>query len=114
MARASEHVWQAGRNQVFLDGIDPDEYPDWCVTVAFYKAVHLVEALLVRHRYETGNHLNRNNLLRDRFESVWRDYSPLYRLSRVARYWCLPMRTGDVEHARARLSSLERTLEALS
>ena len=113
MARESEHTRQAERNQQFLDGLDSAEYPDWFVTVAFYKAVHLVEALLVRHRHETGNHLNRNNALRDHFEDIWRDYAPLYRLSRVARYWCLPMHSDDVEQSRRRLACVERTVEGL-
>lgn len=39
---------QAVTNQTFLHVIDETLFPDWVVTVAFYKAVHLVEELLVR------------------------------------------------------------------
>ena len=90
MATEAAHARQANHNQLFLDSVDPAQFPDWIVTAAFYKAVHLVEGLLVRKGCPTGNHYQRNETLKRRFPGVWRGYRPLYNQSRVARYYLGP------------------------
>ncbi len=55
MATAAAHAHQANHNQSFLNSIDPKLFPDWVVTAAFYKALHVVEGLLVRKMGGTAN-----------------------------------------------------------
>src|SRR4051812_16572729 len=82
MATESEHRRQAERNEEFLSGIDQNRFPDWKATVAFYKAVHLVEMLLAHlGRPAGGSHTRRNNTLKRDFPDLWREYRPLYAFS---------------------------------
>ena len=113
MATAAAHTQQATHNQEFLDSVDATRFPDWVVTVAFYKAVHLVEGLLVRKGRGTSNHGQRNSVLRRQFPGVWREYRPLYNQSRVARYWCVPIKPAGVAQARARLRAVESAVTAI-
>ena len=65
---------------------------EWAATVAFYKALHLVEALLAGDVqgpcFHTSSHDQRNDLLKrtKRYEFVYRQYKPLYDASMTARY----------------------------
>jgi hypothetical protein len=113
MATESEHRKQAIHNQAFLDAIDARAFPDWFVTAAFYKAVHLVEVLFRRKGHPSGNHNRRNQQLKRHYQSVWRDYRPLYDLSRKARYWCVAITPPQVQKAKTRLARLERTIGKL-
>ena len=113
MATAAQHSHQAAHNENFLGSIDPTRFPDWVVTVAFYKAVHLVEGLLVRKGRGTTNHSQRNQVLKRQFVTVWREYRPLYNQSRVARYWCVPILPAQVAGAIARLRALESAVAAI-
>jgi hypothetical protein len=67
MATLKAHAQQANHNQAFLDSIDPAIFPDWVVTAAFYKAVHLVEGLLVRKGRQSAGHYQRNGVLKRQF-----------------------------------------------
>lgn len=115
MATETEHRQQAQRNQDFLDSIDAAKFPEWAVTVAFYKAVHLVELLLAKKSlgHLSGYHSQRNNLLKRRYPGLWKDYGPLYRFSRVARYWCLHVEPRHVPPIIKRLERAERTVYKL-
>lgn len=53
-----------------------------------------------------------NDTLRDHFPDVWRQYRPLYCLSRLARYWCMPVTAAAVAQARARLAAVETAVAA--
>ena len=86
MATQPQHKKQAEHNQAFLKSIDADGFPDWYATVAFYKALHLVEMLLRKKKKRSNNHVVRNRVLRTEFLAVWRDYKTLYSFSRLARY----------------------------
>jgi hypothetical protein len=113
MATAAAHAHQANHNQNFLASIDPKVFPDWVVTAAFYKALHVVEGLLVRKMGGTANHGQRNHVLKTQFASVWKEYRPLYNLSRTARYWCVPILPADVGRALARLSAVESVVASI-
>lgn len=92
MASEGVHIDLANRNQRFLEEIlgAPVPYSDWIATVAFYKAVHVAEAVFAVN--ETGKaqhstvHSERNHLLKTKYNQIWKNYSPLYRASRLARY----------------------------
>jgi hypothetical protein len=107
MATPDQHQAQADHNQRFFETIRPSEFPDWAATVAFYKAVHLVEKMLRIRGQRSGSHTRRNNLLKTQYLPVWRHYKALYSFSRLARYWCLQVREEDVQYIIRRLQKVE-------
>ncbi len=114
MATESEHRRQAERNEEFLSGIDQNRFPDWKATVAFYKAVHLVEVLFAHQgRPPGGSHTRRNNTLKRDFPDLWREYRPLYAFSRMARYWCMAVNPSHVDYVLRRLHRVERIIHEL-
>ncbi len=113
MATEGEHQNKADHNRVFLATIDSTRFPDWVVTVFFYRAVHLVEVLLVRNGHYGGSHIRRNNVLKRHFPNVWRDYRPLYSYSRIARYWCVTFDQAVLPYIERRLHRVERTITRL-
>jgi hypothetical protein len=76
MAVEQAHVLKAKANEDFLGTID-DRYPEWMVTVAFYKAVHLVEAVFAREGVHSQGHVDRNTRLQDYHEKLWFEFKPL-------------------------------------
>lgn len=111
MATESDHRLKAAHNQAFLDAIDHARFPDWAVTAAFYKAVHLVEALFARdNRAPGGSHLKRNQVLKRHYKHVWKQYQPLYNFSRQARYWCTGVLPEHVTYVNRRLGRVEREI----
>ena len=96
MASFDEHINQAKRNCEFLSYVNRD-YPlfwDWQTTIAFYVAVHLVNAhmarianLHYRSHEQIDNAINPNGLGLCRLpESVYLAYYNLQWLSRRSRY----------------------------
>lgn len=85
MASEAAHLAKADSNQSFLETIG-DEYPDWLAVVAFYKAVHLVEALFAREGTQSKNHTGRNRRLKKRHPAIWKAFSPLFNASKLLRY----------------------------
>jgi hypothetical protein len=112
MATDSEHQRQARHNREFLDGIDSKKFPDWVAVVAFYTAVHLVQALFSLSGDRCRSHRQRNELLRQKFPAIWKHYHPLYSFSRLARYWCMKVVPDQVPYVVRRLGRLEREIEA--
>jgi hypothetical protein len=108
MATVAEHQRQAEHNQKFLDSIDSAAFPDWKTTVAFYKSVHVVQALLVAAGERCKSHSRRNAILRSKFPDVWKEYHPLYSYSRLSRYWCFKVKPDHVAHVLRRLGRIER------
>lgn len=87
MSARDDHVRQWLHNRTFLTTIPP-QYNDWIVTVTFYTALHAVDALLVHDRVAVYNHASRNRTIAsiNRYDRIDRGYTPLYYLSRTARY----------------------------
>lgn len=97
MATFHEHIAQFQKNVHFLEFISAADYPccDWQVTVAFYSALHLVNAHLVRKmkqnyisHTDVDKAINPNNQtsLARLNEDVYTSYKSLYNLSRRSRY----------------------------
>ena len=64
-----------------------DRFPDWVTTIAFYKAIHLIDALLYKQCESHGyNHGTRNDIVRRTYPTIYNNYSVLSQSSRVARY----------------------------
>jgi hypothetical protein len=90
MGSQSDHIAKWKHNRSFLATIQ-DAHCDWMVTVAFYAAVHAVEALFAKDQaVHEGTHNGRNDLLkrRPRYQSIWRVFRPPFEASRAARYDC--------------------------
>jgi len=86
MGTKADHKDKAKHNQEFLDTIDRAAYPDWFVTVCFYKALHVVESLFAQKGMHSNNHRDRHDCLKRQHADIWQQYFPLYTQSRRARY----------------------------
>jgi hypothetical protein len=72
-------------------------FSDWVTTVAFYKAVHLVEAVFDHdHLGHSGDHRQRAVFLKSkpRYQMLFQNYRPLKSASEIARY----LRDGGGKH----------------
>ncbi len=64
------------------------DHSPWVVTVAFYTALHIVEAVFAYDGFHTDEHGARNTVLKRtrRYQHLWKNYAPLYNDSLIARY----------------------------
>jgi len=102
------------RNQKVLDCLlenddhSPDDFAHWEITNAFYKALHLVEALFsqAKRPFHSKDHQERNRRLRDikKYEHIWKHYRPLFETSMAARYSVDPSTGKDLLDLNAYLS----------
>ena len=89
MASEADHISLANRNHAFLLHLLEDgSYLDWAATVAFYKAVHVVEAVIAHDLHTSSmSHNAREQILKTpRFKQIYKNYAHLYTASRIARY----------------------------
>ncbi len=92
MPTAEEHLAIARRNERTLTYLlkDPRHHSEWIATVAFYTALHYVEAVFYcdMERTHGHNHETRDHLLKSdrRYQNIYRHYRPLWEASVVARY----------------------------
>src|SRR5262245_13131123 len=112
MVTDKEHLRQADHNQAFLAEVDKTRFPDWFVTVAFYKAVHLAQSLFAVAQLACKSHGKRNSLLRSRYPEVWKNYQPLYAYSRLSRYWCMNVKSEDLVYIERRLRRIEASINS--
>ncbi len=91
MARVADHIAIANRNHSTLATLlaTGAAHSEWVATVAFYKAIHVIEAVFVTT--SMGNSVDHEDrtfkLKRDRrFESLFTHYRPLKEASTIARY----------------------------
>jgi hypothetical protein len=98
MASELEHITLANRNHDMLIHLlgHLDKYPEWVTTVAFYKAVHVVEALFANDlRQHSMSHTDREKRLKHpKFQAIFKNYKPLLDASRIARYLSGPKSGG--------------------
>lgn len=113
MATEDSHREQAEHNQRFLESIDVNRFPDCVATVAFYKAVHLAEIVLVKKGHKSGSHIKRNKVLKTTFPQLWMDYRPLYAFSRMTRYRCYKATKDNITYILRRLRRVEETTTSL-
>ena len=93
MPRLDAHIAKAVHNIKTMKLLTGDNTTkDWVVTVAFYAALHIVDAVLYEKNTGLGRH-GRDHATRDqtvkydnRFTQIWRCYRPLQNESIVARY----------------------------
>ncbi len=91
MANNQSHMTQWKHNRSLLDHV-PTVYPDWLVTIAFYTALHAIDALLAYDHIAVHSHDTRNTTLKqtNRYDYIWKHYAPLHDRSRKVRYLAKP------------------------
>ncbi len=91
MASQGDHIQLADHNADAIEhlrGANP-ALADWITTVAFYKAVHLVEAVFDHDKLgHSGDHKQRAAFLKskNRYDTLFEHYRPLKSASEIARY----------------------------
>lgn len=90
MNTIGEHLEKARHNLAFLNTIDvaQDTFADWATVVLFYRALHLVSAVIHNEGRDHGtNHPERLRQAKKTLSmSGWQHYGHLYTRSRVVRY----------------------------
>ena len=89
MASEADHISLANRNHDFLvEVLQQGRFPDWAATVAFYKAVHTVEAVFAADLgKDSTSHTDREESLKvAKYKPIFKDYTHLLTASRIARY----------------------------
>jgi hypothetical protein len=113
MGTRANHKEKADHIQEFLNSIDSARFPDWVVTAAFYKAVHLVEMLFATHGRHSDNHRDRHDTLKRSFREIWKQYRPLYALSRRARYKVRSISKETLAYALGRMERIKKLVDDL-
>jgi hypothetical protein len=107
MASEADHIELANTNQNLIDHlIGENSFHDWLTTVAFYKAVHVVEAVFDNHLHKhSHSHADREDRLKrtTRFELVFKNYLHLLNESRTFRYLLGPPGRLTIETVKSRL-----------
>jgi hypothetical protein len=92
MSLEAHHIALASRNQDVLEYLlqDVDRCTEWIATTAFYKALHVVEAVFandpnVRHTYKHEVRLDTLKQYR-KYQSIHKRFRVLWSASTVARY----------------------------
>src|SRR5438067_2352109 len=92
MSSEAEHIAIANRNQAVLDFLlqDPATCAGWVAVVAFYKSLHVVEAIFSRGAalQHCHNHHDRLNRLKStrQYQPLFGAFRTLWTASVVARY----------------------------
>jgi hypothetical protein len=113
------HLAQASHNKdliVYLNAANPG-FPDWVITVAFYSAIHLLEAFLAKQLgYHSTSHVTRDSVLSkfSQLKPIYVDYSELKNTCWASRYntlyskWTAP----QVQDALTSLQNIEHHLNS--
>ena len=92
MASENEHLECANRTHKTIEHLlaDKNAHSPWVAIAAFYKALHIVEAVFANDRSvrNTSNHDEREHALKSarKYQHIYEHYSPLKRASLNARY----------------------------
>lgn len=116
MASSSNHIALANKNQLALNVLvlDGTIHPEWVATIAFYKAIHVVEAacrkLGQRH---THSHKSRLSLVsaKTELQPIYKHFRILYVASCIARYPPSGQKTFQFRSRGVWLDSIEQLLD---
>ena len=120
MPDARSHLRQVQHNRDLIAALDPASTPflDRVITVAFYAALHRIEAWFAGKGLHFESHTQRDDWLtkvKELRRSGWPRYKELEFQSRQARYQCV---TFDRDFVRNRLlaflDEIEREMEELT
>jgi hypothetical protein len=112
--KTAEHLARSRQNLRFAESFDLEttEYLDWVVTVYFYAAMHLVDAILYfRDHFDPPYHEIRRDCVRTKsyLRAINHQYKELKDRSEDARYRLIPFTKIQVEKD---VIPLYRTIEA--
>lgn len=99
MGTVDQHIKQWQHNRQLLPAI-PADCPDWMVTIAFYTALHAIDAMLHTQGVVNFNsHSTRHEVLINvtQYELIAKRHLPFYNLSRTVRYAAEPMQWVPVD-----------------
>jgi len=114
MPNEQSHLDLAKRNETFLQSINSSTFPDWVVTVAFYAALHYIDAFLARRgRIEVKGHGTREDSIKlypELFSTaIW--YFQLKSASVRARYYGDQLLPGEMsKHTDQHLVNIRKTI----
>jgi len=94
--------------------LQEDDFVDWIATVAFYKALHLFEALLSQGdppRHSANHTIRENHLKQKPYHSIYKHYRDLQEASLIARY--LQTWDGKVHSSFSEYMSAEKVQNVL-
>ncbi len=99
-----DHLAQARHNREVLQQLQRSgsTFSDWQITVAFYVALHRVDAHLASYREHPKSHEDRIRIIRGMRQfkgAIYNSYRELEDLSRQARYDCVQWDQDDVAYA---------------
>jgi len=107
MASEQDHIDLANSNQQVIDHLIKEaSFHDWLAIVAFYKAVHVVEAVFANHLHRHScSHSDREERLKKTrsLMVIFKDYSHLLNESRNFRYLLCPPGRMTFEQVRSQL-----------
>jgi hypothetical protein len=92
MASKKAHLDLASRNWTTIVYLrdSGEDHSDWVATIAFYKALHLIEAVFADDKaiLHSSDHSSRESFLKKtpRYQPLWKHYRPLFAASLIARY----------------------------
>jgi len=88
MSRESNHIALANQNHLAMICLHEaaDTHPEWIVTIAFYKAVHVVQAMLSKANKSCHDHKTRHAILKRDYPEIWKHFRSLWAASTIARY----------------------------
>lgn len=120
MPTAQAHLRQVQHNRGLLTALDPGTTPylDWIVTIAFYAALHRIEAWFADKGLHLQDHAQRDDWLgrtKELRRNVWPRYKELEFQSRQARYQCVSFDRGFVQNQLLRyLDDIEQEMQRLT
>ena len=99
MPSEKAHIELANRNSVTISHLltDKGANAEWIATVAFYRAVHIAEAIFATEGQHGGDHGKRHDKIKKGFKRLWSHYRLLWSLSTLARYMKQPANMGGQE-----------------
>jgi hypothetical protein len=94
MPNELDHIKAANHNQEVIEALLPrlNDFADWITIIAFYKALHIVEAVFATGKEPSMRHGIDHNMraqilkTTNKYKHIWANYRPLYNASMVARY----------------------------
>jgi hypothetical protein len=101
MSLEAEHIAQANRNQAVLEYLllEPTMCAEWVAVVAFYKALHVVEAIFSRDPAICHTHIHGQRLEKLKhtkvYQSLYPSYRTLWSAATIARYLSGEIKTGS-------------------
>ena len=114
MPSRDQHLAKADANRALLESVAvARSSPEWAITIAFYQAVHVVEAWAALRSQHHRSHRRRSETVNRELSPISEDYAELYEASRTARYAADGLLTWtDFDRLTAGLARIEAHVRA--